>query len=71
MFRMDGDLDYWKLNLDILSDHPEYLNTETRSFDHVWQYPTKCTKQHCEYCIAYLISTCNPLCIVVTCLKEF
>ena len=36
MFRMDGDLDYWKLNLDILSDHPEYLNTETRSFDHVW-----------------------------------
>ena len=33
---MDGDIDYWKLNLDILSDHPEYLNTKTRSFDHVW-----------------------------------
>ena len=35
MFTIDGDLDYWKLDLDISSDHPEYLNTETRSFDHV------------------------------------
>ena len=36
MFTMDGDLDYWKLNLDILRDHPEYLITEIRSLDHVW-----------------------------------